>query len=251
MSNYATRIHELEQQVARLSKENEALKEKAKQSRKKERAEKEVAKKKSERLERGLEKLARRMDLWEKSQGIDGVPTRDAKDIYKNATGKDLGEEGYFGVEPGETWIDPRIDVAESIRWNDPSIPLDEALRRAGFDFPPTDGYGRDKHMFDSDGKSLAERKAYLRGRLSCRKMLLARKAAIDPEAAREYEARFHPTAPPPPYGGLPLDDIPDQPLVHSAASKSGYRGVKLMKGGKFSVYVGDGTDGGNRFVGS
>lgn len=251
-SKYVMRIHELEQQNAQLVSEVKELKLKAKRAIKREKEDKKM----SDRLERGLEKLARRMDLLETSQGVDGVSNHDAREIYKHATGKDLGEEGFFGVEPSilhKTWIDPRIDKAESIKWNDPSISLDEALRQAGFDYSSIGRNGKDKHTFDSDGKSLAERKHHLRSRLKLKKNQLARKAASDPEAAREYAARYPPAALPPPYGGLPLDDIPDQPLVFSAASKSGYRGVRKVSDGssKFSVYVGDGTNGGKIFVGS
>jgi len=145
------------------------------------------------------------MDKWESTQNIGGISNRDAKDIYKWATGKELSEEGIFGVEPtglhkygpgsrGKGWVDPRMDHAVQARWEDPRISLEEALRTGGFEFPPLGEKGvSEKKILDSEGVSIADRKGQLKRQLVTKKRQLEKKAAVDPEAAREYEARYPP----------------------------------------------------------
>lgn len=224
--------------------------------------EKRALKKKSEKLERALEMMARRMDTWERSQKLGaGMSNRDAKDIYKDATGKDLGEEGYYGVEPSgshhytkgtfnKSWTDPRMDRAVQAKWDDPSLRFEEALRIGGFDFLLTEKYGAAKDIEDADGVPLLKRKAELRRRIMHTKIQLAKKGRSDPEAMREYRERYPEVAPPPPFAGLDLSSVPDQPLITSAASATGYRGVLPREHGKYNVGIGNGTNGGKVSLG-
>jgi len=212
-------------------------------------AEKRAMEQKNELLHKGLEELARRMDKWESTLKIGGTPNRDAKDIYKKTTGKDLSEEGFFGVEPGlgsNGWVDPRMDRAVQAKWDNPTISAEEALRVGGFDVPPLDGKGViEKSCTDSDGVTITKRKENLGKQLKAKKMAMKRKAASNPDVAREYAQRY-----PPPvevvegvYNGLDLRGVPDQPLVRSKRSTTGYRGVKSY-GGTFTVRIGSGVNG-------
>lgn len=249
-SKYAMKMRDLEKRCATLFKANIELKEQARHST----ALKNKAQRQNTKLLRGVEKLARRADKLELSHNV-GALHRGARDIYKEVTGKDLSEDGFFRVEPtglswskgrsSMDWVDPRIDIAFTARWNNPSMSMEEALKIGGFHYP--DNEEPDKKKVDAEGVTLHKRKRMLYACLKGKRD----QAKIDPEAAREYEERFPKGVKlPGVYGGLDLNGIPEQPHVYSKRAKSGYRGVK-EESGKYSACVGDGTNGGKILLGT
>ncbi|KAL7535508.1 hypothetical protein ACHAWF_005187, partial [Thalassiosira exigua] len=244
----AMKIHSQEQEIAALVKTVKEMRE----EKRRHLAEKRALEIERERLERGLEKLARRMDKWESTQNIGD--DQYAKDTYKAATGKDLSKEGrYLPGTRGKTWADPRMDRAAHVMWEDPTLSTEEALRIGGFDFPSLDQKGVwEKNVVDSDNVSVTELKRKLQKRLLKKRRELEIQAANDPEAAKEYQKRYPPVEKiEGVYGGLDLRGIPDQPLVRSDASRSGFRGVKKTTAGRYEVKMGDGTNGGNLSLGT
>ena len=186
-SKYVMELHDLKQQNAYLQNVNNELNDRLKR----ENIAKAAIEKKTVRLQKGLEKMARRLDKWESTKKIGRTPNCNAKDIYKDATGQDLSEEGYFGVEPcgnnvkypkgrgGKRWSDPRMDRAVEARWQDPTLSTEEALRIGGYEFPDLEGSGKlQKDTVDSDNVSVTQRKNNLLRRLRQKKNAEDRKAA-------------------------------------------------------------------------
>ena len=88
-------IYDQKEQIASLQKENRDLKERMKSKSSQQFATED----KCERLLKALEKMARRLDTWETSATVSQAPIQSAKDLYREATGQDLGEEGFYGIK--------------------------------------------------------------------------------------------------------------------------------------------------------
>mmetsp|Transcript_11568 Transcript_11568/g.25364 ORF Transcript_11568/g.25364 Transcript_11568/m.25364 type:complete len:707 (+) Transcript_11568:62-2182(+) len=193
---YVLEIHDLKRQNVDLMEMNEELKERLK----KEGSTQSAREKKTLRMQKALEKVARRLDKWESTKKIGRAPNCNANDIYKEATGKDLSEEGFFGVEPsgnqkystgsgGKRWSDPRMDQAVEARWEDPTLTSEEALRIGGYEFPPLDEKGvLQKDIMDSDNVCITQRKNNLLRRLRMKKKQMARKSGGEPEVEEEVD---------------------------------------------------------------
>mmetsp|Transcript_32924 Transcript_32924/g.71093 ORF Transcript_32924/g.71093 Transcript_32924/m.71093 type:complete len:861 (-) Transcript_32924:154-2736(-) len=192
---YAMEIHELKERNANLTDELKELKEKVRKQIMRENAEE----RETERMQKALEKMARRLDKWESSKKNSGVGQKatasqssSAKRIYKEFTGQDLAQRGYFDVEPtgtgghqrnprrsgGKRWSDPRMDRAVDARWADPALSTEEALRIGGFEFPLLSDMERkgvtQKDVMDGDGVSVTQRKNNLLRRLRQRKKMVS-----------------------------------------------------------------------------
>jgi len=187
---YVLEIHDLKQQNANLIKENKELKDKMKR----EKSQQNAMEKKSKQLQNDLEKMARRLS----TKKVGRTPHRSAKDIYRETTGQDLGEEGLLGVEPtgnqnkgsgGKRWSDPRMDRAVEARLEDPSLSTEEALRVGGFEFPSLDQKGvAQKDIMDGDNVSVAQRKNNLLRRLRQSKKSNARHSGNGAEVVQETD---------------------------------------------------------------
>mmetsp|Transcript_32927 Transcript_32927/g.71113 ORF Transcript_32927/g.71113 Transcript_32927/m.71113 type:complete len:862 (-) Transcript_32927:154-2739(-) len=193
---YAMEIHELKERNANLTDELKELKEKVRKQIMRENAEE----RETERMQKALEKMARRLDKWESSKKKKGVgrtttmtsQSSSANQIYKEFTGQDLAQRGYFDVEPtgtgghqrnprrsgGKRWSDPRMDRAVDARWADPALSTEEALRIGGFEFPLLSDMERkgvtQKDVMDGDGVSVTQRKNNLLRRLRQRKKMVS-----------------------------------------------------------------------------
>ena len=178
-------IHDLKQMNELLIKENKELKERVRR----ETAKQNAMDRKRQRLQKGLEKLARRLDKWESTKKVGRTSSNSAKDIYKAATGQDLSEEGFFGTEPagtqkydkgrgGKRWSDPRMDRAVQARLDDPTLSAEDALRTGGYEFPVlADQKLTDKEVVDSDNVSIHQRKNNLLRRVRQKKQQMEKEA--------------------------------------------------------------------------
>eukprot|EP00580_Thalassiosira_gravida_P004417 CAMPEP_0201623924 /NCGR_PEP_ID=MMETSP0493-20130528/276_1 /ASSEMBLY_ACC=CAM_ASM_000838 /TAXON_ID=420259 /ORGANISM="Thalassiosira gravida, Strain GMp14c1" /LENGTH=832 /DNA_ID=CAMNT_0048093653 /DNA_START=129 /DNA_END=2627 /DNA_ORIENTATION=- len=193
---YALEIHDLKERNVNLTDELKELKDKVRKQIMRENAEE----RETERMQKALEKTARRLDKWESSKKKKGVgrtttttsQSSSANQIYKEFTGQDLAQRGYFDVEPtgtggqqrnprrsgGKRWSDPRMDRAVDARWADPALSIEEALRIGGFEFPLLSDPDRkgvtQKDLIDGDGVSVTQRKNNLLRRLRQRKRMVS-----------------------------------------------------------------------------
>jgi len=179
-SKFLVQIHDLKQQNAKLLSEKKDMEERLKRQMVAHAA----IEKKTVRLQKGLEKVSRRLDKWESTQKVGRTPNCQAKDIYREATGLDLSEEGFYTVEPagteiyskgkgGKRWSDPRMDRAVEAKQQDPTLTSEDALRIGGYEFPEIGKreIGKsEKDIMDSDNVSIKQRKNNLLRRLRQKK---------------------------------------------------------------------------------
>lgn len=92
-SKYIMELHDLKQRNSILMSQNEQLVDKLKR----EQHAKAAIEKKNGQLQKGLEKMTRRVQKWELTKDGGRVPKSNAKDLFKDITGQDLREEGFVG----------------------------------------------------------------------------------------------------------------------------------------------------------